>query len=241
LIEKCSFKFQNKLHVIYNPHDILAINEKAKEAISVDEEVIFANDVILFLGRLSYQKAPWHLIKSFRLLLNKNSNLKLVFIGDGDMNVEKHCKDLVNQLQIEQSVFFLGRKSNPYKYLKKAKILALSSYYEGTPNVIVEAIVLEIPVVSSNCTNGIKELMSFELYEKQDQLIITDSGIITPSFFEGKLAIPETTHFIDQEQQFALALEMVLKNEDFKNNLIKNKAGLLEKFDLLTVIQKYLD
>ncbi len=242
LIEKCKFKFKEKLKVIYNPHDIAKmvalslINLESKEELE-----IFKKDVVLFLGRLSIQKSPWHLVKSFSLALKQNPNTNLVFIGDGDVEVENHLIKLIKHLKINNNVFFLGRKSNPYPYIKKAKIIALSSYYEGTPNVIVEAIAIETPVVTSNCTDGISELMSLEKCIKKTNYIETETGLITPNFFKGYLDIPVDFDFIEEEYDFATALDKILNDESYKAALMLNKTKLLAKFDLAIVAKKYLD
>ena len=182
IIENCGYKMKNNLKVIYNPHNVEHIIQLSKDPIQDEKEKqIFEKDVILFLGRMSIQKSPWHLINAFELLKQK-SDKNLVFIGDGDEEVTNYIKILIDKYQIESQVFFLGRKSNPYKYLANAKVLALSSHYEGTPNVIVEAIALNIPVVSSNCTNGIAELMSLNPnIKKSHNNIMVEGGIITPN------------------------------------------------------------
>ena len=241
LIENCGFAFKQKLKVIYNPHDIKSIEFLSNIPIeSEDEKQIFNNDVIVFLGRFSFQKSPWHLIKAFSLIEKKHQNLKLVFIGDGDSNVESYLQDLILKLKISDKVFFLGRKSNPYQYLKKSKILALSSNYEGTPNVIVESIACEVPVVSSNCTDGIIELMSLGEMKKTDNLLETESGFITPNFFKGVLAIPNNDEITSEEKDFAQALELILLDKKYKQKLLIHKQKLLSKFDLEKVTQSYL-
>lgn len=242
LLLNCNYKFEKNLQVIYNPHNIVQIQYLASLPIeSVEEQEIFRKDTVLFLGRLTLQKAPWFLLKAFSEVLKKNPNTNLVFIGDGDINVANYLKVLIDKLNIEKNVFFLGRKSNPYQYLKHAKVLALSSYYEGTPNVIVEAIATETPIVSSNCTEGIRELMSIEKYKKTENLIDTESGIITPNFFKGILEIPNNFDFIPEELDFAKALDKVLHNDLYKSELIRNKNQLLAKFDLAQVAKQYLE
>ena len=242
LIENCGFKFKSKLQVIYNPHNVAEIEKLALiEIESLAEVELFKNDVILFLGRMSAQKAPWHLIKAFSLLENIDNKIKLVLIGDGDNTITNYLKDLINKLDIEKNVVFLGRKSNPYQYLKRAKILALSSYYEGTPNVIVEAIATETPIVSSNCTDGIIELMSQNENEKIENCIYTESGIITPNFFKGSLLIPTDELITQEEIIFSKALQIILIQSIYKEKLIKNKINLLSKFNLKLVSNDYLN
>lgn len=241
LITNCDFNFPEKLKVIYNPHDIQKMLSMSFAPIeSVDELKLFEKDVILFLGRLSIQKSPWHLVKAFSQVAKKNRNLNLIFIGDGDENVLKYLKILIEELNIKDKVFFLGRKSNPYQYLKKATVLALSSYFEGTPNVIVEAIANEVPIVTSNCTDGIIELMSNTQLDLIGKLIETEGGIITPNFFKGTLSIPQNNDLIEEEVLFAKALELVLSNKKYKENLIDNKKKLLEKFNIESVAEQYL-
>ena len=242
LIENCGFKFKSKLQVIYNPHNVAEIEKLALiEIESLAEVELFKNDVILFLGRMSAQKAPWHLIKAFSLLENIDNKIKLVLIGDGDNAITNYLKELINKLNIEKNVVFLGRKSNPYQYLKRAKILALSSYYEGTPNVIVEAIATETPIVSSNCTDGIIELMSQNENEKIENCIYTESGIITPNFFKGSLSIPTDELITQEEIIFSKALQTILIQSIYKEKLIKNKINLLSKFNLKLVSNEYLN
>jgi glycosyltransferase involved in cell wall biosynthesis len=241
LIEKCGYTFIANLTVIYNPHNIKQIEEMALLPLeSNHEKALFQNQVILFLGRLTIQKAPWHLIKAFSLLENPDNKIKLVLLGDGNENVTDYLLQLVEKLKVKDNVVFLGRKSNPYQYLKQARILALTSYYEGTPNVVVEAIATGTPIVSSNCTDGIMELMSLKTASAIGELIETESGIITPSFFKGNLAIPSDEKITAEEKVFANVLQMVLGNTKYQQELLYNKKILVEKFDLEKVAQLYL-
>ena len=240
LIQNCYYPFSN-LQIIYNPHDLLEIELRAKEKIIDDgEQLLFSGNVILFLGRLSHQKSPWHLIKSFYLLEKEKKDVKLVFIGDGVSEVVNYCSDLISELKLTDKVFFLGRKSNPYKYLAKSNVLALSSLYEGTPNVIVESICLGVPIVSSNCTNGIIELMSTEKVDVTNENIEVASGIITPNFYKGNLEIPIDNSIIEEERYFAKGLLQVLSDDRFERNISSNRDYLLNKFDVDQVSEEYL-
>lgn len=241
LIKNCGFKFHKKLQVLYNPHDLEAIERLSNEHLeSVFEEELFQNKVILFLGRLTLVKAPWHLIKAFSLLKNLDNSMKLVFIGDGDEGLTNYLLELTVKLGIKENVVFLGRKSNPYPYLKRASILALTSYYEGTPNVIVEAIATETPIVTSNCTDGILELMSTKKQIIQEDFILTESGIITPSFYKGRLDIPLDETVTNEEILFSKAINKVLFQDDYVSIIKKNKEQLLSKFNLETSAANYL-
>ncbi|UMB60343.1 glycosyltransferase [Lutibacter sp. A80] len=241
LIENCSFKFKNKLIVIYNPHNIKRIRELANDSIlDMEESILFQGQVILFLGRVSIQKAPWHLLKAFKDVLLKFPKAKLVFLGAGQVEVIDYLNNLIADYKLQENIIFLGRKSNPYKYLKKAKVLALSSYYEGTPNVIIEAMALETPIVTTNCTDGIGELMGLKNNEKYKlKNIKTEVGFITPSVFRGDLNIPEDKLCTIEEKLIAEAISDVLNNDFcYKNSSEVDK--LLSKFNLNLIAKDYL-
>lgn len=233
------YKFKN-LEVIYNPHDYNFIERQAAEVIEDNfENKVFEQDTILFLGRLSVQKAPWHLLNAFHL--SQQKSLNLVFIGDGTSAVLNTLLKLTRDLGMEDRVFFFGRKKNPYKYLRRANVIALTSYYEGTPNVIAEAIALGIPVISSDCTAGIAEMMSLTQTEPDGSNLITEAGIITPTFFEGKLEIPTDFSYKKSEEDFAAAIDFFFENQTYlRGNLQKNKAALWRKYEVATVCENYL-
>ncbi|MDD7885825.1 glycosyltransferase [Flavivirga sp. 57AJ16] len=241
LINNYNYKFPN-LEIVYNPHNVKDVIRLSSEPITEEKEKeIFSKKTIVFLGRLSIQKSPWHLINAFSMVKKIIEDVNLVIIGDGDIKVIRYIEGLIKEAGLQNNVFLLGRKSNPYKYLAAANVLALSSHYEGTPNVIVESIATETPIVSSYCTKGIIELMSLKNYEEQPENIILESGIVTPNLFKGALGIPEEKIIIKEEEKFSNALVQVLENTQFETNLKEAKDKLLSKFDLDFVANKYLE
>lgn len=242
LKSNCGYHFSN-MEIIYNPHDIDAINKMSNESITKQAELdIFSKKTIVFLGRLSIQKSPWHFIKAFYKVLQSMPDINLLIIGDGDPNVSDYVNRLILELNLKNNVFLIGRKSNPYKYLKASDVLVLSSYYEGTPNVIVESIAVSTPIVSSYCTKGIIELMSKDDLPESINNIETESGIVTPNLFKGILKVPENINntLIDEETKLAEALLKVLQNDYYAKNLDTNKQNLLDKFEIGKVAKSYL-
>lgn len=230
----------NNLKVIYNPHDIATIEKMAEEEIEdKNEKQIFERNVILFLGRMSPAKAPWHLVNALQSM--RQEEVALVFIGDGAEEVMALLKKQIVHYKLEGRVFFLGRKSNPYKYLAKSKILALTSIFEGTPNVIVEAIALSVPVVSSNCTPGINDLMSLKPEDPKEVLHFTEAGLITPDFKNKELPSPDNLKISGEELNYAKALDYCFENyEIILSRLKDNQEALLKKFDMAQVATEYL-
>ena len=83
----------------------------------------------------------------------------------------------VKELNLEERVLFTGFVKNPYPILKGAQLFVLSSLYEGMPNVLLEAIALGVPVVSSDCPSGPKEILGKKykelLYKPKDTVSLS--------------------------------------------------------------------
>src|SRR5699024_2024023 len=99
-------------------------------------------------GRLVEQKDYKTLLKAFQLI-SQRINSRLVILGKGPL--ENELKLLAKELDIQKKVSFLGFQSNPYKYMKKANVFILSSKWEGFGHVIVEAMAVGTPVISTDC------------------------------------------------------------------------------------------
>ena len=153
-------------------------------------------------------------------------------------------ENIKKELNLQECVFLLGRRKNPYKYIKNASILALSSYYEGTPNVIVEALGLQTPVVTTNCTDGIMELMHLKTKKPIGNIILTEGGVITPNIFKGTLEIPTIKNiasFKQEEDALFEGLNYALSNElAIRKSIASNYQALLSKFDFEQVAKEYL-
>lgn len=151
---------RQKVVLIYNPIEILDIKNKSKEKVEMKEN---KNDLknIIAVGRLTEAKDFFTLLKAFQIVLD-HENVNLYLIGKGPLEVE--LKKYSRKLGIESSVQFLGFKSNPYKYMKASELLVLSSKWEGFAHVIVEAMVVGTPVISTDCKSGPAEIIKDNKY-----------------------------------------------------------------------------
>ena len=100
------------------------------------------------VGRLSPEKAHWRLMNAFALLNQEFPDTQLVIVGDGPLADE--LKDLASSLGVSDSVVFTGQVQNPTYLLKVCDCFVLSSDYEGQPMVILEALALGLPVISTH-------------------------------------------------------------------------------------------
>lgn len=240
LLDNCGYRFPDNLEVVYNPHDLSAITEAATEELPPDEAELFSGPTVVFLGRMTGVKALWHLIRAFQAVLGRGTQARLIFIGDGDADMTGYLQSLVKGYGIATQVTFLGRRTNPYKYLAHADVLALSSHFEGTPNVIVEAIALGVPVVSSHCTDGVVELMSTRDVVGFDTPLELEAGIMTPPLSGRRDEITHQAPMMPAELALADALATVLKNHCYRDSVIRNREQLLEKFELARSARAYL-
>lgn len=148
-----SNKNRNKVECIYNPIKINEIKEKAKEELVETIEKPF----IMGIGRLERQKNFILLIRAYKILLDRGIKHNLIILGQGSQ--KEYLVNEVKKLNMEKKVKFLGFKENPYKYLNQADVFVQSSIYEGLPTVLIEALILNVPVVATNCPDGANEIL----------------------------------------------------------------------------------
>ena len=135
-------------HQIYNPIDIDFVQSLSLES---TPEI---SDYLVHVGKFKYQKRHDILIKAYHLSNVKNL---LILVGQGPLQEE--CEELVNDLGLNKKVIFAGFKSNPYPLIKNAKLMVFSSEYEGLGLVVLESLVLNTPVISTDCESGPKEML----------------------------------------------------------------------------------
>jgi glycosyltransferase involved in cell wall biosynthesis len=113
--------------------------------------------VILGAGRLTDQKGFSTLVRSFRHVIDKEENVRLIIIGEGKRRDE--LERLVQRLGIKKYVSLPGFTDKPFEYMRNADLFVLSSRWEGFGNVLVEAMACGTPVVSTECPNGPAEIL----------------------------------------------------------------------------------
>jgi glycosyltransferase involved in cell wall biosynthesis len=139
---------KEKVETVYNLFDIEKIKLLGKEPIDID--FFDKYKVIVNIGRIEKIKEQERLIRAYSLLDDQTKKeTKLVFIGDNKTEYFNEISQLVNDLNLNENILFLGEVKNPYKYISKSKIFVLSSIQEGLPGVLIEALILEVPVIQS--------------------------------------------------------------------------------------------
>jgi glycosyltransferase involved in cell wall biosynthesis len=146
-----------KIKTIYNPIFTTDLLAKFQEPVDCDWLLDDRFPVILGVGRLSKQKDFATLIRAIAIV-RKQYPVRLIILGQGEEL--PYLTSLVTELDLINDVAFLGFVANPYAYMSKAKMLVMSSVYEGFGNVLVEGMLAGIPVVSTNCESGPSEILA---------------------------------------------------------------------------------
>lgn len=225
-----------KTTVIYNPVDIKYIDSLKNEEIEDKYKYIFDENTIITSGRLTYQKGQWYLIRALKKVKKELPNAKLVILGQGEL--EKNLKKLVAELNLEDSVFFLGFKSNPFKYIKNSKVFVLPSLFEGFGNVITETMECGTIVISTDCKSGPKEILNpSNMEEKVNDMFIANYGILIP-VFDGKV-YNATEKLTKEEDILANTIIEVLKNMQLCLQLESKIFERVKDFEVNSIVKEW--
>lgn len=165
--------FENKYgslkntYVIHNVVDVDAIKLQAEKENNYDYKTQGLK--MISVGRLSYEKGYDRLIKILKKLENE-FDFELWILGEGAER--QKLEALIEEGQVK-SVKLLGYQQNPYSFVKKADLYICSSLFEGYSTSVTEAIVLGVPVLTTDCA-GMNEILKNGIY-----------GIITENSEEG--------------------------------------------------------
>ncbi len=200
---------EHKLQVIPNPVDIARITTLGGAGM---EHPWFGLElpVVVAVGRLHPQKGFGYLIRAFAAVRNALP-CKLIILGQGPQRRE--LEELITSLDLSDDVALVGFQANPYNYMRRATVFALSSLYEGFGIVLVEALALGVPVVATRCPVGPEEIVSDGL-----------TGVLVPPADEGALAE---------------ALLRVLRDAELRRKLSTNGPHRAADFALERIVSQY--
>ena len=205
----------SEIEYIYNPLDCNNIIEQGNENIekmtSYEKELI-ERDYFLAVSRLDTVPKDFEtLIEGYSILKNKGIKEKLYIIGEGNGRVK--IEKMIEEKNLGEDVILLGEKKNPYVWMKHSKLFIHSSKYEGFGVVLLEALMLDKFVISSNCPTGPTEILT---NPKAGELF--DVG---------------------DANQLAEKVLKVLYDKDYQKELLKNIQLKKKEFELSEITQKF--
>lgn len=137
---------------IYNPINAQIIQNMAAERKDVEKKVIR----LVTVGRLEHQKGYDRLVRVVNRLVKDGLSLELWILGIGSQ--EASLKQYIQEHQLDEYVKLLGFHSNPYKYIVQGDLFVCSSRSEGYSTAVTEALILGLPVITTDCS-GMAELL----------------------------------------------------------------------------------
>jgi glycosyltransferase involved in cell wall biosynthesis len=145
-----------KIRVVPSPVVSGFLEQMAAEPVNLSWLSHSGSAVILGVGELCERKDFSTLIRAFAKVRQERSS-RLIILGEGRQR--ERLGKLVRDLGLNSDVYFPGFVTNPYAYMKKAALFVLSSRCEGAPVVLIEALALGLPVVSTDCPSGPREIL----------------------------------------------------------------------------------
>lgn len=145
------------IKVLYNTNNTIDIISRKSENV---DDVVFSSDTlnICSVAKIEYSKGYDRLAQIHKKLLSMGINNCIYIIGTGS-EIDS-IKDYLIKNNLQSSFIFLGYKENPYKYMIKCDLYVCSSRREGFSTAVTEALILGLPVVSTNCS-GAYELLGY--------------------------------------------------------------------------------
>ncbi|MDC0834854.1 glycosyltransferase [Geitlerinema sp. CS-897] len=199
----------DRVRVVYNPVVTPQLRDRAAEAIDRPWFRPGEPPVFLGVGKLEAQKDFPNLIRAFAKVRQKQP-CRLGILGWGpDRDA---LEALISQLHLENDAALLGYADNPYAYMARSKAFVLSSAWEGLPTVLIEALALGVPVVSTDCPSGPSEILDGGRYGTL--VPVGDSDALADAMTEvleggGKSAPPEWLDRFTNESAVAAYLQLM--------------------------------
>lgn len=203
------FKYAGKVQLIHNLIDYEDIIVKSKEEITdIKKEDIYT---FLNVGRHTEDdKKLSRIIQASKKLKEKGLKFRVILVGEGKET--SNYKKMVSENCLENEIIFLGRKKNPYPYFKIADSFLLTSEYEGFPVVYIEAMILGLPIITTNVSDS-KEIIENKYGIVVEKNIDSIYNAMEETIKNG-LKCQQKFDYEKYNQEIENAIEKLIKRED---------------------------
>lgn len=220
-----------KTRTIYNSCDIAHINKVVAEDV---EYARLRNQLpekyISAMGSFRHPKGHWHLIRAFSAVAKKLPEHSLVILGDGTYRVK--YETLIKKLGLEGRVIMPGFANPPFSVIAHSELFVFSSVFEGFGHSVIEAMACGIPVLSTDCDYGPREILApgTDVQTKATDYELCEYGGLLPPFGsdpidEGNVVLSE------QEKKMADAIMDMLSNPELTQKYMNKGKEYVKQFD----------
>ena len=177
-------------------HNFVNFEQIRALALEEENEIDRTKTVVVSIGRIDYPKR-FDIIPRIAARLKGRLAFNWYIIGDGPQSLKEEVVRAIEEFGVSNEVHLLGSKDNPYKYLKGADVMAVTSRFECYPTVVNEALCLGVPVVMNDIPVA-------------SEMLTPANGIITDydHFADAILAARSlTVEFVDENEEIGKRLE----------------------------------
>ncbi len=167
----------------------------------------YGDKTIICVGRLDAVKQQERVIRAFSYVYRNQPDARLLFVGDGKQ--KSYLKSISKDMEIEKSVIMVGASTDVGYYFQHARAFVMTSKVEGFPNVMVEAMVYGVPVITSDSPGGCGEIVGKN--KSLDEIQYCEYGILTPHI-KGKT--PEIKSLVREEELLGTAMLELLRDDE---------------------------
>lgn len=209
-----------KIHTIYNGIPIPKTSGN-RDLLRKKYDLLQSDIIILFSGRITYDKGFPHLLRAFKLLADKNKDVRLIIIGSG--NISEHIS---NGNPYWSRIIFTGElsKQEIQEFYQLADIGVIPSLHEQCSFTAIEMRLFRLPIIVT-AVDGLDELFSHEVDSIKVPIHIDSDGNRTVC-----------------EKQLSSSIERLIKNKILRSKIITNSYNIgVDKFSAEVMVSKYKD
>ncbi|WGI18175.1 glycosyltransferase [Methanonatronarchaeum sp. AMET-Sl] len=230
----------NNTTTIYNIQNPQKFIEKSRKQLPKKHQKLLLNGFnYIHIGRLHPVKGQWHLLRSFKKISEEKTDSKLIILSDG--RLKNKLNTLINKLDLEDSVFLLGKVENVFPYLRESDCFVFSSYYEGFGNVLTEALSQNLPVISTDCIAGPREILcpNTPIGKKLEYPYYGEYGVLVPTFQEEMFFKSLKEEPLSREEEIFAETMKKLQNDEKLIEKYSNGRERVEDFKKEKIIKKW--
>lgn len=193
----------------------------------------YGDKVIVTVGRLEPEKQQERIIRAFSYVCALEQTARLLILGSGSK--EEYLKSIAQKYHVEKNITFAGFRSNVAYYLQNSRVFVLASRLEGFPNSMIEAMVNGLPVITTDCPGGCREIVG----RKKDSGKCKDIeycryGVLTPHI-SGRMRVNGE---LEKEEKFlGQAMLELLRNEELHDKYSKRSYKRAAMYDAKNIMK----